>query len=152
MVQFDKFQRILLIRLSSLGDILLMTPVLRLLREACPQAKIDVLVKPEYQGALAAHPEIDRLLTISDPPFWQTVKTLRSELYDVAMDLHGKPLTRLLLGVSRSRYKLACRSQNFKKDLLIHLGWNTFQGGTPVPELYAAPLRDLGLTEVLPGS
>jgi hypothetical protein len=41
--------RILVIRLSSLGDILLTTPVLRLLREHCPAAQIDFLTKAAYQ-------------------------------------------------------------------------------------------------------
>ena len=152
LLQFEKCQRILLMRLSSLGDVLLVSPILRLLRNACPKAQIDILTKAQYTDVFRAHPEVSRLLTIpsSGHSLKQTIRSLRSHSYDIAMDLHGKPLTRLLLSLTQSRYKFTYSSQNLKKDLWIHFGWNTFSEITPVPELYAAPLRKLGLKSKLP--
>src|ERR1043166_8592268 len=80
--------RILVIRLSSLGDILLTTPVLRVLREHCPAAHIDFLIKAAYQDVLRANPCVDRLL-LWEPQqgLRETLCRLRQTRYDVVVDL-----------------------------------------------------------------
>src|SRR4029434_3336492 len=55
MADVQELTRILVIRLSSLGDILLTTPILRVLREHCPTARIDFLTKAAYQDVLRAN-------------------------------------------------------------------------------------------------
>ena len=146
-IAFDELRSILLIRLSSLGDILLMTPLLNLLRTACPQAQIDVLVKAEYRDLLRFHPGITRLLTFdSRQPLLHTLRSLRADRYDLALDLHCTPRSQLLLRGLRARRKLAYNKRVLRRALLVRLGWNTLRRLTPVPELYAAPLRRLGLT------
>jgi heptosyltransferase-2 len=140
-------RRVLLIRLSSLGDILLTTPLLDLLQAACPQARVDVLVKAEYRDLLRAHPGITRLLTFdSRQPLLHTLRRLRTHRYDLALDLHCTPRSQLLLRGLRARRKLTYNKRVLRRALLVRLGWNTLQRMTPVPELYAAPLRRLGLT------
>ena len=146
-IAFDELRRILLIRLSSLGDILLMTPLLSLLRAACPQAQIDVLVKAEYRDLLRAHPGVARLLTFdSRQSFLRTLRGLRADCYDLALDLHCTPRSQLLLRGLRAHRKLTYNKRVLRRALLARLGWNTLRRMTPVPELYAAPLRRLGLT------
>ena len=144
---FDELRRILLIRLSSLGDILLMTPLLNLLRTTCPQAQIDVLIKAEYRDLLRVHPGITRLLTFdSRQPLLRTLRGLRVDRYDLALDLHCTPRSQVLLRGLRARRKLTYNKQVLRRALLVRLGWNTLQRMTPVPEFYTAPLRRLGLT------
>ena len=151
-IDFKKLRRILVIRLSSLGDILLTTPLLRLLRTQCPEAQIDVLVKAQYQDLLRVHPGVTQLLTFeSQSSLFQMVRTLRGTFYDMALDLHGTLRSRLLLQGIRAHYKLGYNKRVLRRALLVHLGWNTLKGMTPVPELYAAPLRRRGLTEPLAG-
>lgn len=140
----DDLRRVLLIRLSSLGDILLMTPLLNLLRAACPWAQIDVLIKAEYSDLLRAHPGITRLLTFdSRQPLLRMARRLRADQYDLALDLHCTPRSQMLLRVLRARCKLTYNKRVFRRALLVRLGWNTLRNLTPVPELYAAPLRRL---------
>lgn len=144
---FDELRRLLLIRLSSLGDILLMTPLLNLLRAACPQAQIDVLVKAEYRDLLRAHPGIARLLTFdSGQSLLSTLRSLRADYYDLAVDLHCTPRSQLLLRGLRAGRKLTYNKRVLRRALLVRLGWNTLRRMTPVSDLYAAPLRRLGLT------
>ena len=143
---FGELRRILIIRLSSLGDILLMTPLLNLLRATCPQSQIDVLVKAEYRDLLRAHPGIVRLLTFdSRQPPLHTLRSLRAERYDLALDLHCTLRSQLLLRGLRARRKLTYNKRVLRRALLVRLGWNTLRRMTPVPELYVAPLRRLGL-------
>jgi heptosyltransferase-2 len=144
-------RRILLIRLSSLGDILLTTPVLRLLREHCPQAKIEFLVKAAYQDVLRAHPCIDRLILFSDQQsLGQTLRQLRQTRYDVVFDLHRTLRSRLICQGLPASLKLTYNKRVLRRLLLVRLRWNTLSAMTPVPELYAAPLRRLGIDTKLP--
>jgi ADP-heptose:LPS heptosyltransferase len=80
--------RVLVIRLSSLGDILLTTPVLRLLREHCPAAEIDFLTKATYWDVLCANPCVDRLVLLEPQQgFRETLHSLRQTRYDIVLDL-----------------------------------------------------------------
>lgn len=146
-----KLARILVIRLSSLGDVLLTTPVLRLLREHRPTAQIDFLTRAPYHDLLCANPCVDRLL-VFDPRHGlrQTLRTLRQTRYDVIIDLHRTLRSRLLSRGLVARRKLTYTKHTWRRALLVHLGWNTLRAMTPVPELYAAPLRRLGITVPLP--
>ena len=56
--------KILLIRLSSLGDIIMTTPAIRAVRERYPDAQIDVVVYDRFSAALAHHPEVHRLFLL----------------------------------------------------------------------------------------
>ncbi|MGQ4807330.1 ADP-heptose--LPS heptosyltransferase 2 [Candidatus Entotheonellaceae bacterium PAL068K] len=151
-MQLPTLQRILVIRLSALGDILLTTPVLRLLRQACPQARIDFLIKPVYQDLLRTHPCVDRLILYDDrQTLWQTVRELRRTRYDMVLDLHRTLRSRLLYAGLSARCKLAYDKRPIRRALLVHLGWNTLRPVTQVPEWYAAPLRQLGCTGRLGG-
>lgn len=145
-VDLEDLRRILLIRLSSLGDVLLMTPLLKLLHRACPRAEIDVLTRFEYRDLLRSHPAITRLLTFeSDQPLRHTLSALRVNTYDLALDLHCTLRSQLLLRMLRGRRKLTYNKRVLRRALLVRLGWNTLRNSTPVPELYAEPLRRLGL-------
>jgi heptosyltransferase-2 len=142
---------VLIIRLSSLGDIVLTTPVLRLLREHCPAARIDFLVKTEYQDVLYAHPCVDRLLLFDAcQPLWMTLRAMRQTRYDVVLDLHRTLRSGVLSWGLAARRRLAYGKRTLRRALLVHLGWNTLRAMTSVPELYAAPLRRLGILAPLP--
>src|SRR5919201_3726456 len=143
--------RILVIRLSSLGDILLTTPVLRVLREHCPAACIDFLTKAVYQDVLRANPCVDRLLLLEPQQgLRETLRRLRQTRYDVVVDLQRTLRSCLLYHGLLAQRKLACTKRTLRRALLVHLGWYTLRAMTPVPELYRAPLRCLGITAPLP--
>jgi len=60
-------RRVLLIRLTALGDVLLATPLLRALHEAWPQAEIDWLVNDELRALLEANPHLNRVYGDGEP-------------------------------------------------------------------------------------
>jgi len=143
--------QILVIRLSSLGDILLTTPILRVLREHCPAARIDFLVKAAYQDILRANPCVDRLVLLEPQHgLRETLCRLRQTRYDVVVDLQRTLRSYLLYCGLLAQRKLAYTKRTLRRALLVHLGWNTLRAMTPVPELYMAPLRCLGITAPLP--
>ena len=62
-------RRILVVRPDNIGDVVLLTPALRALRAAAPQARIELLGSPAGASVVAMIPELDGVLTVS--PSWQ---------------------------------------------------------------------------------
>lgn len=89
--------RILIIRLSAIGDVVRVLPALHCLREAYPNAQIDWVVEKKSKEILTGHPGIDQVLVVerSDDfkstlkAYWSICKTIRSNRYDIVMDFHG---------------------------------------------------------------
>lgn len=58
----DNQPNILVVRLSSLGDIVLSSPVYKNLKNKWPNSHITLLVKPQFAQVLAGHPDIDHIM------------------------------------------------------------------------------------------
>ena len=90
--------RILLVRLSSMGDVILTTPLVRALRARHPEAKITYLTRPAFVPLLADHPAGVEVLTF-DPAkesLGSLATRLRALQFTHLLDLHGVTRTRLL--------------------------------------------------------
>lgn len=88
--------KFLLFKAGHIGDVLLMTPALRLLRSRFPQARIDVAVRRGTEGVLEKNPDIDRLFLLPRPEKKQRAN--REKWGDLA---------RLLAGTVAQRYDWA---------------------------------------------
>ena len=80
--------KVLIVRFSSIGDIVLTTPVIRVLREQLPGVEIHYLTKAKYRDVLAYHPSIDRLWTI-EKDVVEVGAALQAEAFDYVVDLHA---------------------------------------------------------------
>ncbi|MBV8743412.1 MAG: putative lipopolysaccharide heptosyltransferase III [Xanthobacteraceae bacterium] len=97
-----EFQRILLIKLSAVGDVLHTIPVLSKLRKRYPAARIDWLAAPEIAELMRHHPDINNVIEFargewSEPwrlrPFANAARlaaNLRATRYDLVIDMHGQ--------------------------------------------------------------
>lgn len=119
--------KILLIRLSSFGDILLTTPAIRALRNRYPDARIDVMVYDRFAASLVHHPEIGRLLLLpkkvlkeqlAHRQFSSFLKTMRSFIaeirsvhYDYVIDMHNVTDSALAALFSRGKVKAGHKKQ-----------------------------------------
>ena len=112
-------QRILVIRLSSLGDILHTVPSFRALRRSFPGARIDWLVEEKTKFLLSAVPGIDQIVAIDtvaprrrtfSRSSWSSIvsamRTLRGARYDLSIDFQGLIKTGLLSYLSGARTRL----------------------------------------------
>jgi len=97
--------RILVIQLRRIGDALLASPAVKLLRATYPQARIDFLVEPPADQALRGNPDInDILLYDKRRPLhwlWET----RKRGYDMVIDYMGNPRSGLLTFLSGAETK-----------------------------------------------
>ena len=88
--------RVLIVRLGALGDVVHAIPVAAALRRAFPDARIDWLVSAKHREILDLVPVIDRRLVINDrgdasggTSLVTAIRELRRSRYDVAIDLQG---------------------------------------------------------------
>ena len=111
-------KRILIIRLTALGDVLLATPLLRALRKAFPEAEIDWLVEGHLRPLLIANPHLSRALP--DSPWGH--ERLRQQRYDLIVDLQNKPRTLWLRTRLRPRRVVALRKRSLAGALASLVG------------------------------
>jgi len=114
--------RFLIIRLSSIGDIVLTTPVIRCLHKQLPGAEIHFLVKKNFASILNSNPYVNKVHIWKDE-ISDTIEDLKAENFDVVIDLHHNLRSLKIksgLGLkSFSFYKL-----NVEKWLMTALKWN----------------------------
>ena len=81
--------KVLVIRFSSIGDIVLTSPVVRALKQQLG-AEVHYLTKDSFRGVLAHNPHIDQLHLINkSQPLGRVLAALRRERFDAIIDLHG---------------------------------------------------------------
>lgn len=84
---YCNLKKILLIRFSSIGDIVLTTPIIRCLRNQLVDTQLHVLTKASYRSIYLANPYIDKVYELSSN-MKELVASLREERYDFIIDLH----------------------------------------------------------------
>lgn len=132
--------KILIIRFSSIGDIVLTTPVARVLREQ-KRAEVHFLTKKNFKNLLSANPNIGKVWYFENN-LKEVIPALKREKFDLVIDLHKNfrsAFVKWSLGVpSRSFNKL-----NFQKWLLVHLKINRLPN-VHIVDRYLATIQHLG--------
>jgi len=99
--------KILVVRFSSMGDIIYTTPVVRSLKMQLPDAEVHFLTKPAFKYIYDNNPYLDKLLLLK-PTLAETIEDIKAEKYDYLIDLHNNlrtSLIKLRTGIKSSTYK-----------------------------------------------
>ncbi|MFT5725283.1 MAG: ADP-heptose:LPS heptosyltransferase [Bacteroidia bacterium] len=115
--------KILIVRFSSIGDIVLTTPVIRCLKSQIPDCEIHYFTKQAYVGLLDNNPHISKVWVLSDD-IKPVLSELKQEGFDYILDLHNNLRTKrvsLRLGVETKRLD----KLNIQKWLLVRFHKNT---------------------------
>ena len=80
--------KFLIIRFSSIGDIVLTTPVIRCLRKKYPGAEIYFLTKKRFAGIVESNPYINQVFSLKND-IKETIDSLEEEKFDYVIDLHN---------------------------------------------------------------
>jgi len=107
-------KKVLIIRFSSIGDIVLTSPIIRAIKEQKPGTQIHYLTKKAYQPILEHHPYIDRLFLL-ESSMKNLLKKLKKENYDLIIDLHKN--------LRSQRIKLVLRKANVSFNKLNREKW-----------------------------
>ncbi len=108
MASLRNLMKILIIRFSSIGDIVLTTPVIRCLKTQLDNAEIHYVTKSQYQSIIENNPYLDKIFYMKEN-LGDLILDLRTEKYDIIIDLHNNLRTRIL------KWRLGVRSFSFSK-------------------------------------
>ena len=106
--------KFLIIRFSSIGDIVLTTPVVRCLKKQLLTARVHYLTKASFQPILKANPYVDHIHTLKDN-LDELIEELKKEDFDYIIDLHHNLRT--------LRVKRGLKKQTFSFDKLNIQKW-----------------------------
>lgn len=134
--------KILILRFSSIGDIVLTTPVARCLKNQLG-AEVHYLTKQQYEPILAPNPYIDRVFTFQNK-LGEVLRLLRQQRYDWIFDLHHN-LRSLRVKWALRRPARAFDKLNPEKWLLVHTGINRLPE-RHIVDRYLDVARHLGIT------
>lgn len=119
--------KFLLIRFSSIGDIVLTSPVVRCLKLQFAQAEIHFLTKKHNADLLMANPYIDKIQLL-DKSLAETIGKLKDEKYDYIIDLHNNLRSlRVKLGLNIKSFSFT--KLNINKFLLTSFKIHTMPDG-----------------------
>ena len=127
------FNKILIIRQSSIGDIILTTPLVRSVRQAYPEAQIDFLTNQEFADLVRHNPHVSNVVSYDKKTGFRGLSALKNQLmrekYDWIIDLHNSLRSRYLrmfskifsnvkeISVYQKPYIARKLLINFKKDI-----------------------------------
>lgn len=141
---------ILVIKLTAVGDVILITGALKALRRKYPKAKIQCLTSPAGAAVLQRCPYIDSVI-IFDPrqkdlrSIWMMGRELRHHRFDMAVDFQNNRVSHMLafLTCAKATYGYANGKWSF---LLSHTIKDNVPGLAPVPHQFRV-LKMLGIED-----
>lgn len=144
-------KKILIIKLSALGDLVHTLPVPRALRKEYPDSYIVWMIEERYQELLYNNPDIDEIITIRTKVWrkkWsketfneiqQTVNNLRQKKFDIVFDLHGLIKSGIIAMLSGAKTKIGFHKNNCKEkvsSIFTNIKGPYMAGGIHVVDMY----------------
>ncbi|MEW6510803.1 MAG: lipopolysaccharide heptosyltransferase II [Bacteroidota bacterium] len=146
----DVLHKTLIIRLSSVGDVVLSSPLVRALRGRFPSCQIDYCVKSAYADLVRHSPHLSHVIEFPDHGGLADLLRLRSRIasagYDLIIDIHDSIRSRLLCAGSRRVVRV--NKRKFARMLLVRFKVDVYDrfGGAPgVAERYLETVRPFGV-------
>lgn len=135
--------KILILRFSSIGDIVLTTPVIRTLKNQL-NAEIHYATKPEYAHILKANPNVSKV-HVYQGSLRKLIKKLKGEKFDFVVDLHNNLRTSLIkIGLGKKSKTL--KKLNLRKWLLVNFKINLLPN-IHIVDRYLDTIASLGTTK-----
>lgn len=146
-----KLSRILIIRLSAIGDIVLTTPLLRDLRRQLPGARIDFVTKAAYADLLRYHPALNHLYEVEPAAGLAGLRALgrqlRKEQYQVVLDVHRNLRSLILTRAMRAPCVLHHKKFVLRRWLLVQTKVNLLRHEPPIQQRYVQAAAGLGVVD-----
>jgi heptosyltransferase II len=142
------YRRIAVIRLSSLGDVILTLPVVHALRAAFPDARIEFWTKEEYQDVVRFDAAVTHVRALeADARRIEDLVSMSAELEDcdLIVDLHVNARTRVLTFRQKAPV-LRARSFRLNRARWVHARWTDPPPTPAATERYERALAPLGLS------
>ena len=142
----------LIIRFSSVGDIVLSSLLIRCIRNRFPECQIDYLVRSEYADLVRHNPRLSRILEFPAGGTFRDLTRLRRSTrnagYDLIIDIHDSLRSRFLCFGRRNVVRL--RKRKFARFMLVRFKidlYHLFGGSPSVAVRYLEPLASYGVAD-----
>jgi len=111
LAELPQHSKILIVRLRSLGDLVLETPAISALHEWRPDLRLSVLVEPRFAAVFEGNPAVSEV--IASQEFIETARELRRRRFSAAYNQHGGPRSALLTAASGARARVGWKGFQF---------------------------------------
>ncbi len=138
----EKIKKVLIIRFSSIGDIVLTTPVIRCVKEQL-NCEVHFLTKKSFESILVFNSHLDKIYTINKKVS-EVLPQLKLENYDAIIDLHKNLRTLQVRWVLRVPY-FSFDKLNWEKWLMVNFKINRLPK-IHIVDRYMAAVKGLGVT------
>jgi heptosyltransferase-2 len=137
---------ILLVRFSAIGDILLLTPLLRALRRRHPDARITLVTRTPFLPLLAHNPHLNELIGWEPGTSLHALgRRLREQRYSHQLDLHGSLRSQRLRWHTGGRWATYPKHR-LARTILIRTRRDLYRDRRPVAERYFDAARELDVS------
>jgi ADP-heptose:LPS heptosyltransferase len=141
--------KILIIRFSSIGDIVLTTPIIRACKQQIKDAQIHFVTKNSFKTVLENNPYVDKIIGF-DKDVSEVYDVLKKENYDYVIDLHHN-LRSLRLKLKLGKKSFSFRKLNIQKWLTVRTKNKSFMPPIHIVERYFETVAPLGVKNDLGG-
>lgn len=144
--ELSKLNKILIIRLSSLGDILLTTPFIRAIKSQFPDIKIDMLLREEYADVVKLNPYLNKkfLFKKDDKSNNVLIEQLKNTNYELVIDLQNNLRSKKIVSSLKTK-SVKFDKRSFDKFLLVNFKINKLKEALQIPVRYSNTIQDLKL-------
>jgi len=140
----------LVIRLSSIGDIVLASPLIRVLRKQFPLSQIDFAVRKEYAELVRNNKNLNHIVefdaTTGLSGLRKLKNQLRAEQYDLVIDIHNSLRSRYLRWMLRAGDVVVINKRIFARMMLVRLKKNFYRNAISVADRYIESVQKFGIT------
>jgi ADP-heptose:LPS heptosyltransferase len=142
-IRVIRVMKLLIIRFSSIGDIVLTTPVIRCLKQQVPDAEVHFLTKESFHPVVEHNPNIDKIHVLAHS--WDLmIHELKLEEYDHVIDLHHNVRT-LRVKQALGKPFHSFNKLNIQKYIYVNLKWNIMPD-VHIVDRYMKTLESFGVT------
>src|SRR5690348_8687487 len=110
---------VLIVRLRSIGDVVLTLPALQALHDWRPDLRIHMLVEPLSVPLLEGHRAISEIIVLRK--FWETVRELRRRRFAIAFNMHGGPTSAFLTRLSGAPIRVCWAQRQHSSFYNVHV-------------------------------
>ena len=144
--------RILLIKLRYLGDVVLSTPLLPLLRKQFPDAIITFLVNPGTESVLQSNPYLDEVWALPRESWWQQlsfIRKVREAKFDAVIDLTDADRSAFLSFMSGASTRIGYNHEHRWRGKFYTYLVSAHYGSMHMVEYHQQALAGLGIKELV---
>ena len=145
----DTSSKTLVIRFSSIGDIVLSTPLLRLLRARFPKGQLDYVTRADYAELVKSNQNLNHTYEFDASEGFDGLrklkKRIKDERYDLIVDIHDSLRSKYLRSLHGPSVTVV-NKRLIQRSMLVNFKKNVYKDVLPVADRYVEAVKNLGIT------